>query len=390
MKKKISKFVFLFALLIPFFMPTYFEIVPSSIWIYRVLQIFTLTIVTIGYIQSRRFPSTIVVLFILYEFISFFLTYHFGGQISLVFWNSTKVIELIMLIDYFSVDLIILLNALSLNFEILIYTNLFTLLFCREGLFSRYNPAYGMTKEWFLGSPNNFLFWILPSLFVLWAYKYVSGKSFRTYFFSVAVILTTIINSSATTKIIVLLFFMYFFFSIINDRVAPIYLIIGSFVIYVLVVFVQNISFIEPIVVKILGKKMTFSNRIYIWKNAVEAIVRNPFGYGLMENKNIISVLGNINGYIQNTATHAHNNFLQILFQSGICGFIIYITILIKSVFKIFIIDFHNDYVKLCTITIVVYIFASITEPLDYPQIYIVFPIMYNLLSKVSYSRKKF
>ena len=81
---------------------------------------------------------------------------------------------------------------------------------------------------------------------------------------------------------------------------------------------------------------MTFTGRLMIWKNAINAILKNPIsGYGVMYSKDIPSLLGIMPDvdYIWAGATHCHDNYLQILFTGGLVAGLIYL-LLYRSAIK--------------------------------------------------------
>ena len=81
---------------------------------------------------------------------------------------------------------------------------------------------------------------------------------------------------------------------------------------------------------------MTFTGRLMIWKNAINAILKNPIsGHGVMYSKDIPSLLGIMPDvdYIWGGATHCHDNYLQILFTGGLIAGLIYL-LLYRSAIK--------------------------------------------------------
>lgn len=70
-----------------------------------------------------------------------------------------------------------------------------------------------------------------------------------------------------------------------------------------------------------LGRDLTFTGRTKIWDSALAAFAKSPvFGVGEIENQASRDLIG---------ATHAHNYYLDLLYKSGLPGFLIFFAILI-------------------------------------------------------------
>lgn len=76
----------------------------------------------------------------------------------------------------------------------------------------------------------------------------------------------------------------------------------------------------EFFIVGVLGKSMTLTNRTVIWDRSIDAISSNPiFGVGTGDDFYLFSVLG---------TNHSHNMFLEIMFRSGLIGFVLFLVLL--------------------------------------------------------------
>lgn len=376
---KLSKQNFiLFLLLFPFFMPTYFEILPFGYLLYRLGMMFSVVYISLSYLISKKIPSSITWLIVVYEALVVSLTILQGGEIVTAIWSAEKIIGLVLLVDYYQENIISFLKVVLVHFEWLIYINFITILLFSERFFSRFTSAYGFTQEWFLGSVNNFIFWFFPALVVAWLYYFLSGEIFRTCSLTVVIALTELIRGSATGRIAVFLFILFVTSSWLRKIISPKLVFIGVTVLGIFIVFLQNVDFLEPIVVQLLGKKMTFSNRTYIWSNAVTVIRKNFVGLGLQSSDYVIRLLGNINGYLQPTVTHAHNEFLQVAFQTGILGFILYCWIYIKVLINA--VKFSGPIAQTVMLFFAVYNVIAITETLELSQIYMLFPLIYFVM----------
>lgn len=78
------------------------------------------------------------------------------------------------------------------------------------------------------------------------------------------------------------------------------------------IVFMQKFDFLSPIIEGVLGKDMTFSNRLIIWKNAISVIANNPIqGYGIMNENEISRILGKFPSFVWEGATHCHDEICK-------------------------------------------------------------------------------
>ena len=72
----------------------------------------------------------------------------------------------------------------------------------------------------------------------------------------------------------------------------------------------------------VFGKNLTFSGRIYIWERTLIQIYRSPIlGYGIQNSENLNAIIGN--------PFSAHNYFLDIAYQRGLVGLIIFLVLLV-------------------------------------------------------------
>ena len=72
-------------------------------------------------------------------------------------------------------------------------------------------------------------------------------------------------------------------------------------------------TFLGPIIKNLFSKDLTFNNRTNAWAVALVNIINKPFfGWGILSSSQTKAVLGSL------TYNHAHNQWLQILWQGGV------------------------------------------------------------------------
>ena len=147
-----------------------------------------------------------------------------------------------------------------------------------------------------------------------------------------------------------------------------------AIVLFVSIVYLRNSDFLEPIIVGMLGKDMTFTNRLEIWDNSIKAIGNKPLlGYGILYTDAVIGLLGRTeSGFIWRGATHCHNQFLQIGLMSGIIGLVAYIAAIVMAFWGCRSCD-NKRMGQVATICLFIFCVISITEVYQYPQMYMLF-----------------
>lgn len=369
-----------FILLLPVFRPmcmSFFSITKSlysyltfAIFIYLMLQL----------ISRKKAPSIVTMTVFFLELWTFLITLFYKGSLNSVIGNLQTICIIAMIIDLYAEKITILLRSLMLHSEICVYINLVMILGWPNGFFHRTNTAYiNGTQEWLLGVSNYFVIWLFSSLLIAWIYRYYFKKNRRCYMLTIAIVLTAILKPSGTGIVGLGILLFCIIFPKIRIILTPFKSIIIAFILIFIVVVVQQSDFLKPIIEGILGKDMTFSNRLLIWSNALSAITEKPLtGYGIMYQYDIISILGRMPGFLWGGATHTHCQILQILFQSGVIGFLLYITIYICSLRRCAN-YWKNRIAQIFTYSIFAFTIMSITEIFEYPLMYMILIIPFYI-----------
>jgi len=93
-------------------------------------------------------------------------------------------------------------------------------------------------------------------------------------------------------------------------------------------VLVGNVGFLSPIIYQLFGKDVTFTGRASTWVTVIKYIKEKPFfGWGIITSDQAIQMISKA------SAVNAHSQWLQVLFQGGIVGLLIFVTI-ISECFK--------------------------------------------------------
>lgn len=114
------------------------------------------------------------------------------------------------------------------------------------------------------------------------------------------------------------------FYNIFKNHSAIIFTVVLFLILFVeLFVIIQSGGlWISGLITYIFGKDISFSGRRVLWIRVISAIIQKPIlGYGLCSSEYIRSMIGNTSG--------SHNYYLDIVFQRGIIGLIIFFGIVI-------------------------------------------------------------
>lgn len=388
-----------FFVLVPFFKPTYFSVIPLVDKIFQVIFGLSILFVVYMYIVKQIKPSRIVFFIALLQLWTLLVTISNGGVFSIAFRKFRYIVIITAICDLFTNRMATLFKCLMLHFELNIYTNLITVVLFKQGLYSRINDAYGVTTEWFLGARNNFIIWLFPGLIIAWLYREYFKKNTRCYLLTIVIVLTEIMQGSATALVGITLFIICILLPFAKKLFTPINSMIFASIAFLIIIVWRSFDFLEPIIVDVLGKTMTFSSRLGIWDNAILAISNRPItGYGILSTSNTISILGNMGTFIWEGATHTHAHILQILFQGGLIGFFIFLWIYYLDL-KICAKLWKNRCAQICTFGIFAYTIMGITEVFEYSLMYLILILPFylykivdqnnNNISKREYATKK-
>lgn len=371
-KKDIS----LFLLLLPVFKPMCMNFSSITNWGYRGILVITMGIIVLSLVKNHRKPTSVTVLLMVLEGIMLIGTVFSQGSIMDALWRALGIMQVALLIELCAKigDIRRLIRCMMLHLELCTYINLITLLIKPNGFFARLNEAYGLTQEWFLGADNYFVIWAVPAFLVAYLYKEYTGKSTRSYLLIMVTVITQFIHGSATGLVAIIIFAIWLVIPGLRKVMTPLVCAIAAVVLFTTIVIFQTSDYLEPIVTGILGKNMTFSNRLLIWGNSIVAILQSPlWGHGILASQQATELLGKaVGGLVHTSATHCHCQFLQVAFQSGISGIIIYCIMLVKSFVRC---NKHKASLiaQACTICLFIFCVISITEVYEYPQMYMLF-----------------
>ena len=331
--KDVIQVAFYLFLIVPFFEIPYLSVIfPFSNFVYNCHLIVSSIIAAVLIIFKRHRWSKLINFIALFLFFVLGSTLINGGDVVHLLQICFRTIFLSLIIDYgLSKHSRNFLLASQSFFVTLIVLNLLSFFLAPSGL---YTNSTGITENWLLGYRNHFLVFILPTLlfsFVSSYQKYgeLKIKDWVIYLLS---LITIILTKSSTAIVFMAIIGLYLLLrrSMVFVKISNIknLLIIYVLAYFWLVIFrIHNsIDDIKYIIVNLLHRSVTLTSRTYIWDQTFSLISKKPLlGYGLKE----IDV--DYGRYQVYRAYHAHNEILEIIYQAGIVGLLVFIPILVVS-----------------------------------------------------------
>ena len=209
--------------------------------------------------------------------------------------------------------------------------NTFVLINLISILNSQMNISNPMGKTYFLGFDNGNCIVIFPAILYNKLLCEIQGKEKMclrmVYVWTISLVSVYLLNSATTTAGMILFIIMLVAgkFDIFHllDKKTFIVLILVLFVAINLLRLQESFSFI---IVNLLGRDLTFTGRVVLWDKAIAGIVKAPIlGHGVNPESQRSYFLG---------VSSAHNQIFDVLYQTGIVGFVFFIAILALYIHK--------------------------------------------------------
>ena len=226
---------------------------------------------------------------------------------------------------------------------------------------------------YFLGNDNtSTINLVLGALFILLKDYYLYRRMTPISIIDIIMVTVSyIITWSATGLVgvaIMLLFILCLYKKNKLNKIfnAKTYLIIAIFAFIAIVIFrLQN--YFEYIIVGVLKKDLTFSQRTFIWDNCLNYIQKKPiFGLGVQEFSARLEKIG---------IYHAHCTLLNVLLEGGVLGLIFYLNIFVQIIKRL------NKYksseiCNILSIGICIYFICGIVEVFQDSQMLYIFIVL--------------
>jgi len=179
---------------------------------------------------------------------------------------------------------------------------------------------------------------ILTLISLIFSISLFKIKGFKYLIILGNIILTInlfLLSRKSAIIIMCLLFLFFFFFNKkIKFRLKFFFSLIIAFLFTVTIKFIPDISnrFNDIYNLFDTSKSTSTNLRINLFNLSIDAIKEKPFlGYGIGDNKDVLSVLENQNDFFKGNYYNTHNQFLSFLISIGFLGLFIFVLFLYKN-----------------------------------------------------------
>lgn len=382
--KKSFKVIFIAILLMPFFMPNLTEFAIRWQTFLNKFKILAALIGTIGFVcDIKRVKNNIKIILPIVIFFSIYVyaTVSNNGDIETATINSITVVSCCIIICWAMKDVKACLNAMLINYKMLIYINLVSMLMYPNGIYSS-----GSSMYWFLGYDNTFVWIFIPAICVALLLSQINNKRLLTLgnFIFISVCLVSVMMTwSAMALVGVMLFIIFILYENIsgkiryslvsnNNKIFSVNFIFYSLMLNLSIAIFRIQEIFSFFIENILKKSATLTGRDAIWDLSLLYIYQKPIGgYGCEFTLDRFSKLhiGNF------TFNHCHNLILNVMYEVGMIGLIILIYN-IYLCYKRLTFNKNNICSRIIAVSLGIFIIVLITESYQkFIQIFIIFTL---------------
>lgn len=294
----------------------------------------TCTLIATYLILRKKIITRLDFVFILYFILIAAVTMANGLDLKNWIFNSSSLFIPLFLFDYYKENPKPLLIGAAIGFSIAIYIGAAQIITHPDMWILEDSKE---NKGYLLGGNYNqvgcrLIVGILTNIVCLKISRWFSVNIFLLCTISIAILLMV---QSMTSLSCIIIFLLVSICPNINlQRLIIWSLLIFAILFEVFVCFsgkgLENNEFATWIIVDVLGKDITFTNRTDMWDSALRVIAESPiWGWGNPDEEWYV-------GHMSSHAVGAHNLILTILIYGGIMALALYITMLVMSLRKLF------------------------------------------------------
>lgn len=252
-----------------------------------------------------------------------FITFAKDGDIKRCISAFLPALLLCLIAEVYTEHLHILIDCLFFYLLLLVLINGICMILYPDGMYLSLGVE-NYSANWFLGYKSSFQYYFLPLL----CCALIRIRNKRHFFFSIVTLVIihveTICSQNKMLLVGLLLIDIFLCFYLIKrDTVFNAYilaLVAGITHFLFICVPISNLKILSFIINELLHKNI-IKGRAYIWNITIKWIKKAPIiGYGWIDSNIRYGMYGRV--------SHAHNQFLEFLFQGGIVLFIIYILLI--------------------------------------------------------------
>ena len=294
----------------------------------NILRMFT-CVWCLFYFLLRRGKIDKFILFVILFYCSLlFSTFYFSQSYVNLIYEFASILSWIVL---FKINMLDnkdkFLTTLENTFFILLLINFITIILFPGGF---YLNSSGYSGNYFLGYDNNLITYIFPALALSFTNSLNKNGEIglKSIFLLIISFCSIIFTWSATGVVSMVIMIVLFFAYTINKKDFPIkkYIVV-ALSLFIGIVFLRFQNIFSFIIEGWLKKDLTFTGRTYIWDIFIGEIKKSILiGHGIVDSKYLIRTLN---------AGHAHNYFLQILYQGGLVTFSMFLGFFFSAINKV-------------------------------------------------------
>lgn len=326
MKKLMNQRWFIALVFMVLYKPAMFSQMPALHTfdtISNVFKVMVIAILGVWFFYFYRKVSLFFVGIVFFEVWRVLATIYCGGNYTSLFLAIFNALAICLVVEMgLKTDPDALLDGASFTLGLFVLINFATIILFPQGMYE-FNT---FTQNYFLGYRNNSIMLFFPAIIfsIVRSLRKYNKLTLSSFVITAVSFATVILAFSATSVIGMTVFILFLLLALINKMPNFLniitYLAINIAYFFGVIILRLQEAF-AFIIVDMLGRDLTFTGRTKIWDSALAAFAKSPvFGVGEIENQASRDLIG---------ATHAHNYYLDLLYKSGLPGFLIFFAILI-------------------------------------------------------------
>lgn len=326
MKKLMNQRWFIALVFMVLYKPAMFSQMPALHTfdtISNVFKIMVIAVLGVWFVYFYQKVSLFFVGIVFFEVWRVLATIYCGGNYTSLFLAIFNALAICLVVEMgLKTDPDALLDGASFTLGLFVLINFATIILFPQGMYE-FNT---FTQNYFLGYRNNSIMLFFPAIIfsIVRSLRKYNKLTLSSFVITAVSFATVILAFSATSVIGMTVFTLFLLLALINKMPNFLniitYLAINIAYFFGVIILRLQEAF-AFIIVDMLGRDLTFTGRTKIWDAAFAAFAKSPvFGVGEIENQASRDLIG---------ATHAHNYYLDLLYKSGLPGFLIFFAILI-------------------------------------------------------------
>ena len=326
MKKLMNQRWFIALVFMVLYKPAMFSQMPALHTFDTISNVFKIMVIAVLGVWFFYFYQKVSLFFVgivFFEVWRVLATIYCGGNYTSLFLAIFNALAICLVVEMgLKTDPDALLDGASFTLGLFVLINFATILLFPQGMYE-FNT---FTQNYFLGYRNNSIMLFFPAIIfsIVRSLRKYNKLTLSSFVITAVSFATVILAFSATSVIGMTVFTLFLLLALINKMPNFLniitYLAINIAYFFGVIILRLQEAF-AFIIVDMLGRDLTFTGRTKIWDSALAAFTKSPvFGVGEIENQASRDLIG---------ATHAHNYYLDLLYKSGLPGFLIFFAILI-------------------------------------------------------------